>query len=437
VSAVTSVSRQDTIRIGFLGLGVVGSGAYALIERNRGSIEHKIGSRIVVSRIAVRDLAKRRAVTVPREILTNNPIEVVDDPDVDIVCELIGGVSPAREYVLRALRAGKHVVSANKELIAKHGAEIIELADSRRLDFAYEGSVAGGIPIIQPLRSALAGNSIIEVKGIVNGTTNYILTRMTREGAEFGDVLREAQALGYAEADPTSDVDGYDAQYKLAILASLAFTTQVRVSDVYVEGISHVTARDIDCARDLGYVIKLLAIAARSGENDIQARVHPALVPAGHPLASTNDVYNAILARGDAVGDVMFFGRGAGMMPTGSAVVGDIIDICRNIQAGATGRIPSACFSRRNVLPMDTVRTKYYVRMLVRDTPGVLAAVASVFGEHRVSIETVVQKATREDQAEIVWVTHEVLEADMRAALGRIRELPVVDSLENWLRVEN
>lgn len=434
---MTSVSRQDTIRIGFLGLGVVGSGAYALIERNRGSIEHKIGSRIVVSRIAVRDLAKRRAVTVPREILTNNPIEVVDDPDVDIVCELIGGVSPAREYVLRALRAGKHVVSANKELIAKHGAEIIELADSRRLDFAYEGSVAGGIPIIQPLRSALAGNSIIEVKGIVNGTTNYILTRMTREGAEFGDVLREAQALGYAEADPTSDVDGYDAQYKLAILASLAFTTQVRVSDVYVEGISHVTARDIDCARDLGYVIKLLAIAARSGENDIQARVHPALVPAGHPLASTNDVYNAILARGDAVGDVMFFGRGAGMMPTGSAVVGDIIDICRNIQAGATGRIPSACFSRRNVLPMDTVRTKYYVRMLVRDTPGVLAAVASVFGEHRVSIETVVQKATREDQAEIVWVTHEVLEADMRAALGRIRELPVVDSLENWLRVEN
>ncbi len=430
-------SRKDTIRIGFLGLGTVGSGTYALLEQNRDAIEHKVGAHIEVRRVAVRDLQKRRAVAVPREILTNNPVDVVDDPEIDIVCELIGGVSPAREYVLRALAAGKHVVSANKELIAKEGAEIIELADRKRLDFLYEGSVAGGIPIIQPLRSSLAGNAINEVKGIVNGTTNYILTRMTREGAEFDAVLREAQSLGYAEADPTSDVGGFDAQYKLAILASLAFTTRVRVNEVYVEGISHITSRDIECARDLGYVIKLLAIAARCGDEEIQARVHPALVPAPHPLASTNDVYNAILVRGDAVGDVMFFGRGAGMMPTGSAVVGDIVDICRNIQTGATGRIPGASFLNRRMVPMDAVQTKYYVRMLVRDNPGVLAAVAGVLGECSVSIETVVQKATREDQAEIVWVTHRVLEANMRAALARIRELPVVDSLENWLRVED
>ncbi|MCC6731102.1 MAG: homoserine dehydrogenase [Chthonomonadales bacterium] len=427
---------KKTINVGILGLGVVGSGAYALLEQNADAIERKVGARIRVARIAVRDLTKRRAVQVERSLLTNNPTELLDDPAIDIVCELIGGISPAREYILRALRGGKHVVSANKELIAKDGHTIMEEAGRRRQDFHFEGSVGGGIPIVQPMKSALAGNQVQEVKGIVNGTTNYILTRMTREGADFGDVLREAQALGYAEADPSSDVQGFDAQYKIAILSSIAFTSRVHVGDVYVEGITAIAARDIEWARQLGYIIKLLAIGTRVDDDAMQVRVHPALLPATHPLASTSDVYNAIYLRGDAVGDVMFYGRGAGMMPTGSAVVGDIIDVARNILFGATGRIQCTCFERKRMLPIDAVETKYYLRMTVTDRPGVLAAVAGVLGEEGVSVESVVQRSCGEQQAEIVWVTHRVREARMRAALGRIGDLPVVASVDNWLRVE-
>jgi homoserine dehydrogenase len=432
---------KENINIGFLGLGVVGSGAVTLLEQNRASIERKVGSRVTIRRIAVRDLAKKRAVEVDRSIVTNNPIEVLDDPEIDIVCELIGGVSPAREYVLRALRNGKHVVSANKELIAKEGHQIIEEADKRHLDFQFEGAVGGGIPIIQPMRNALAGNQVQEMMGIVNGTTNYILTRMTLEGADFDEVLREAQAKGYAEADPSSDVGGFDAQYKIAILSSIAFNSRVHVPDVYVEGITHITKRDIDCARELGYVIKLLGIATRVGEDGMQVRVHPALLPTAHPLASTNDVYNAVYIRGDAVGDVMFYGRGAGMMPTGSAVVGDIVDVCRNIRFGSTGRVSSSCFEEKRMIPMDQVESKYYLRMLVDDRPRVLASIAGVLGDHEVSIESVVQKAVphniaESDQAEIIWVTHEVREANMRAALAEIKKLPAVSAVNNWLRVE-
>jgi homoserine dehydrogenase len=432
---------KENINIGILGLGVVGSGTVTLLEQNRASIERKVGSRVTICRIAVRDLAKKRAVEVDRSIVTNNPIEVLDDPEIDIVCELIGGVSPAREYVLRALRNGKHVVSANKELIAKEGHQIIEEADKRRLDFQFEGAVGGGIPIIQPMRNALAGNQVQEMMGIVNGTTNYILTRMTLEGADFDEVLREAQAKGYAEADPSSDVGGFDAQYKIAILSSIAFNSRVHVPDVYVEGITHITKRDIDCARELGYVIKLLGIATRVGEDGMQVRVHPALLPTAHPLASTNDVYNAVYIRGDAVGDVMFYGRGAGMMPTGSAVVGDIVDVCRNIRFGSTGRVSSSCFEEKRMIPMDQVESKYYLRMLVDDRPRVLASIAGVLGDHEVSIESVVQKAVphniaESDQAEIIWVTHEVREANMRAALAEIKKLPAVSAVNNWLRVE-
>jgi homoserine dehydrogenase len=427
---------KDVIHIGILGLGVVGSGTVALLQQNRQIIERKVGARLNIRRIAVRDIHKRRPVEVDRSLLTSNPIEVLDDPEIDIVCELIGGVSPAKEYVLRALRNGKHIVTANKEMIAKEGHAIMEEAGRRQLDFQFEGSVAGGIPIIQPMKNALSGNAIQEIMGIVNGTTNYILTRMTLENADFAAVLREAQALGYAEADPSSDVEGFDAQYKLAILSSIAFTCRVSLQKVYVEGITHITRRDIECARELGYVIKLLAIGSRVGSDAIQARVHPALLPVNHPLASTNDVYNAIYLRGDSVGDVMFYGRGAGMMPTGSAVVGDIIDVCRNLLRGATGRTPCTCFDQREMLPMDTVETKYYLRMLVLDKPGVLAAIAGVLGENEVSIESVVQKATAHQQAEIIWVTHRVRESNMRAALKQIDALPVVASIENWLRVE-
>lgn len=427
---------KDTISIGILGLGVVGSGTVAVLEKNRDAIEQKVGARLLIRRIAVRDLRKKRAVTVDRSLLTNNPLEVLDDPSIDIVCELIGGVSPAKEFILRAFANGKHVVTANKELIAKDGHAIMEEAARRKLDFQFEGSVGGGIPIIQPMKNALAGNAVQEVMGIVNGTTNYILTRMTCEGIDFETALREAQSRGYAEADPSSDVEGYDAQYKIAILSSIAFLSRVFVQDVYVEGITHITRRDIECARELGYVIKLVGIANRVGEDGMQVRVHPALLPVSHPLASTNDVYNAIYVRGDAVGDVMFYGRGAGMMPTGSAVVGDIMDVCRNILHGSTSRITCTCFQERRMLPMDAVETKYYIRMLVADRPKVLASIAGVLGDHEVSIASVVQKAAVGARAEIVWVTHRVREANMRAALELIKKLPCVERVENWLRVE-
>jgi homoserine dehydrogenase len=284
------------------------------------------------------------------------------------------------------------------------------------------------------MKASLAGNTIHEVKGIVNGTTNYILTRMTQEGAEFANVLSDAQARGYAEADPTNDVEGFDAQYKIAILSSIAFTSRVEPADVYTEGITRITAHDIAHAREMGYVIKLLAIGQRIGDDAVQVRVHPALVPAQHPLAGTNGPYNAILVRGDAVGDVMFYGQGAGMMATGSAVAGDVIDICRNVRHGANGRIACTCFDTKRALPMDTVVTRYYVRMYVTDRPGTLAAIAGVFGRHQVSIESV--RAAAQDRAEAVWVTHRVQEANLRRALKELAGIPEVYSIENWLRVE-
>lgn len=426
---------KETINIGILGLGVVGSGTVKVLRENRALIERKLGANLHVRRIAVRDLHKKRAVEVDRALLTNDPFEVLDDPSIDVICELIGGVSPAKEFVLKALANGKHVVSANKELIAKEGHDVMEEAGRRSLDFQFEGSVGGGIPIIQPMKNALGGNKVEEVVGIVNGTTNYILTQMTLHGTDFEDALREAQARGYAEADPTSDVEGFDAQYKIAILSSIAFTSRVHVNDVYVEGITRIGKRDIQRAHELGYVIKLVGIGVRVGEDAMQVRVHPALLQESHPLASTHDVNNAIFVRGDAVGDVMFYGPGAGMMPTGSAVVGDIMDVCRNILHGSTGRIACTCFEQKKMLPMDSVETKYFIRMTVSDRPKVLASIAGVLGDHEVSIESVVQTALSNDQAEIIWVTHHVRESNLRASLDDIRRLPVVSAIDNWLRV--
>ncbi len=428
---------RDSIQIGLLGLGVVGSGTVAVIERNREMIEKKIGCPICIRRIAVRDLNKPRLIQVDRRLLTTDPNEVLDDPKTDIVCELIGGVEPALSFVMRALKNGKHVVTANKEMIAKEGHGVLEEAARRNLDFQFEGSVAGGIPIIQPMKNALAANRIEELIGIVNGTTNYILTRMANERADFEQVLKEAQQRGYAEADPTNDIDGYDAQYKIAILSSIAFTSRVDVNSVYCEGIRKVTRADMDYAHELGYTIKLVGVTRKVDEQTVQVRVHPALLPLAHPLASTNDVYNAIYLRGDAVGDVMFYGRGAGSMPTGSAVVGDIIDVCRNIMLGATGRVGCTCFERKRIQPIEEVITRYYIRMQVADRPKVLAAIATVLGDHEVSIESVVQKSRAADLSEIVWVTHEVLERNMRNSLDEIARLPVVKSIENWMRVES
>ena len=432
-----TVWQKDCIEIGILGLGVVGSGTVNLLERNRKEIERKVGIPYRIKRIAVREVDKKRSITVDRSLLTSNAYEVVDDPSIDIVCELIGGVEPAKSFVLRALQNGKQVVTANKEMIAKEGHALMELASRKSLDFQFEGSVAGGIPIIQPMKNALGGNQVQEILGIINGTTNYILTKMTQEHADFDAVLREAQAHGYAEADPTSDIEGYDAQYKIAILGSIGFTSRVDVNEVYVEGITRITAADIASAEELGFTIKLVGVAVRVGEDRMQVRVHPALLAKSHPLAATNDVYNAILVKGDPVGDVMFYGRGAGSGPTGSAVVGDIMDVCRNLQFGSTGRIACTCFAHKTMQPIEEVVTRHYLRMTVQDKPKVLAAIANVLGDFDISIESVVQKATHDGQAEIVWVTHEAAGLNISGALNRISELPVVTKIANWIRVED
>ncbi|GDX39940.1 homoserine dehydrogenase [Armatimonadota bacterium] len=428
--------KKPRIEIGILGLGVVGSGTVDLLQRQRAEIERKIGIPFHIKRIAVRNIDKVRAVKVDRSLLTNNAYDVLNDPDIDILCELIGGVEPAKEYVLHALNQGMQVVTANKEMIAKEGNDLMTLARQKSLDFQFEGSVAGGIPIIQPMKNALGGNRIDEVMGIINGTTNYILTRMSQEHADFGDTLREAQARGYAEEDPTNDIEGYDAQYKIAILSSIAFTSRINVNDVHVEGITHITKADITYAEELGYTVKLVGIGRRMADGRLQVRVHPTLLPKTHPLASTNNVYNAILIKGDSVGDVMFYGRGAGSGPTGSAVVGDIMDVCRNLTHGSTGRIHCTCYDDSAVVPMDEVETRHYLRMTVQDKPGALASIAYALGACDISIEVVVQKAAQDGHAEIVWITHEAPNSKVREAKETIVRLPEVISFDNWLRVE-
>ena len=372
----------------------------------------------------------------PRGIVTDNVDNVLDDPNIDIVCELIGGVEPAHDYLMRAIQSGKSVVTANKEMMAKAGHDLLLAAEHNDLDFMFEGSVAGGIPIIQAIKQALAGNRLTEVMGIVNGTTNYILTRMASEGADFDEVLADAQRLGYAESDPTNDVEGYDAQYKTAILASIAFNTRVDVAQIFVDGISNISKADMEMADRLGYVIKLLGIG-QSSEEGVRVRVHPALLRKAHPLASVNDVYNAIFVRGSSVGEVMFYGRGAGSGPTGSAVVGDLIEVGRNMQKGASGRLGCTCFHSQPMLPMDTLRSKYYVRLLTHDKPKVLASVANVFGDFDVSLESVEQRMRPDGDAELVLLTHTTIEQNMVSALSILRKLPVVGQVANSIRVED
>ena len=426
---------KESINIGIIGFGVVGSGAVRILNENREDIERKVGARLVVKRIADLDITTPRSVEVDKSILTTDANEVINDPDIDIVVETIGGLKPAGDFIRAALRNGKHVVTANKELIAKEGATILPVAAELKRDLMFEASVGGGIPIIRPMKTCLAGNEILEVKGIVNGTTNYILTRMREEGLQFADVLKDAQAKGYAEADPTADIEGHDAAYKISILASIAFTSRCDVNRVYREGITKVTAEDMRYADELGYVIKLLAIA-KLVDGGILARVHPAFVPKTHVLAHVDGVTNGICVTGNAVGEVMFSGPGAGSMAAGSAVVGDIIDIARNIKHDSTARVGCTCFDERETLSMDKVRCKNYVRMLTEDKPRVLAAIATEFANNNVSIESVLQKGCRGSYAEIVWVTHEAAEPSMRKALDATRALSVVKEIGSWIRVE-
>lgn len=426
---------ERSIRVGILGCGVVGAGTYQVLTVNAEEIARRAGAPVVVTAVADVDWERPREVEIPQELRRHDGMVVCTDPDIDVVVETIGGVGVARKFVMTAIEHGKSVVTSNKELMAKFGAEILDAAAQKGVDVQFEGAVGGVIPIIRTLKESLQADRIERILGIVNGTTNYILTKMSQEGREFEDVLAEAQRLGYAEADPSADVDGIDSQNKIAILAAIAFGTRVRVEEVYREGIRGIAATDIEYARQMGYVIKLLAIGQRC-DGELELRVHPALLPKDHPLASVNGVFNAIFVRGTACDDVMLYGRGAGSLPTGSAVAGDVVDCARNILHGAPGRVPCTCVGHAVVRPIDEVVAKSYVRMRVKDRPGVLGAIATIMGQEGVSIHSVIQRANvGDDLAEIVWIVHPAAEKHLRAALRAISALEIVDSIPGVLRV--
>jgi homoserine dehydrogenase len=427
----------EVIGIGLMGAGTVGSGVVKLLQANESQIAQRAGSRVVIKRVLEKDAEKLRGLGLAN-LGTDRWQDLIDDPDIQIIVELLGGIEPARTYLLEALRKGKHVVTANKDLVATHGRELFEAAAATKSDLYFEASVGGGIPVIRVLKESLAANRIEAVIGIVNGTTNYILTRMGAEGIDFATALAAAKAAGYAEADPSADLEGLDAARKIAILASIAFNTRITPDNVFVEGITGITPQDISCAQELGYVIKLLAIARE--EDEVEVRVHPALLPKNHPLAAVQGVFNAIFVQGDAVGETMFYGQGAGQMPTASAVVGDVMEIVHNLESNSTGRFACTCFYDKKLRPKGQFHSKYYIRLVVKDQPGVLASIAGVFGNHRVSLGSVIQKRTLNvsglSMAELVLITHEVEEQDVQDALTVIRGLSITGSVENVIRVE-
>lgn len=426
-------------KVGLLGLGTVGTGTVELLLDVAG--RHPLLQELEIYRVGVRSLSKSRAVTLPAGVLTTDLEAIVTDPAVDIVVELLGGLEPARSLLLRAIALGKHVVTANKAVIARYGDEIFTAANSAGVYVLLEAAVGGGIPVIQPLKQSLSVNRIHAVTGIVNGTTNYILTAMQTEGRDFADVLADAQQLGYAEADPTADVDGLDAADKIAILASLAFGGRIKLQDVYCEGIRGVSRADIAYAEKLGFVIKLLAIAKRDTprpDQPLSVRVHPTLVPQAHPLASVSGVYNAILVEGEPLKQVMFFGPGAGAGATASAVVSDILNIVAVLKTQIASPHPLLACSHQNycaIAPIESLQSRFYARFLTQDHPGVIGKLGTCFGNHGVSLESVVQTGLQGELAEIVVVTHDVQEGNFRQALEEIRTLEAVDSIPSLLRV--
>jgi homoserine dehydrogenase len=429
---------ERVLRVGMLGCGTVGAAVVRLLERHRDDIERRAGCRLEVRKVAVLDPSSDRDVPLPASVFATDPMAVIEDPDVDIVCELIGGLEPAGSLVLAAFDRDKPVVTANKELLATRGRELFDASDAKGLDLYFEAAVGGGIPLIRPLKESLTGERLRRVMGIVNGTTNFILTKMSEEGRGFADVLADAKRLGYAEADPSADVDGHDAAAKCAILASIAFNARVVASDVFREGIANVTTEDIEFARRLGYVVKLLAIAEMGpgdeGDERIAVRVHPAMIPATHPLASVRDAYNAVFVEGPNVGELMFYGRGAGGEATATAVVGDLVSVARNLMAGARG-VGCTCFHERTIRPMEEMTGQYYVLLRVEDRPGVLAEIASVFGRSDVSIKSVWQEGFGDD-AQLVFITHRAREGPFQEAIGVLRGLQAVEEVRSVLRVE-
>lgn len=419
------------IQLGILGLGTVGSGVVELIEKNRDTITKRLGKSLEIKRILVRDLNKKR----PRSTegkLTKDPEDILNDDDISIVVELMGGEEPALTYMRQALLKGKHVVTANKEVISKHGGELFELAEKQGVSLFFEASVGGGIPIVRPLKQCLAANEIVKVSGILNGTTNYILTQMTEENKSFEEALKEAQQEGYAESDPTADIKGFDAARKISILSSIAFNTRITPGQVYTEGIDGIDLKDISYARELGYKIKLLAIGQKR-EKQVEVSVAPVLLKESHPLAGVGGVFNAILVEGDAVGQVMFYGQGAGKMPTASAVVADVMDAVRSNNGS---KIYCTCYDELDVMDHGLITSRFYIRMRVMDRPGVLSKISGAMGENQISLSQVFQKHTMNGTAEIVMVTYEVPFKNLSLALEEIKAYRQVEEISSVIRVE-
>ena len=428
-------ARVHELTIGLLGCGNVGGALVELLDERRATIAQRTGVDLTIGAIAVRSIDKYRDTIPGPERLTDDPAAMVEDPAIDLVVELIGGIEPARTLILRALELGKPVVTGNKELLAAHGPELYAAAAASGVDLLFEAAVAGGIPLMRPLRESLVGEDISRVMGIINGTTNFILTKMSTEGADYADVLAEAQALGFAEADPTADVEGYDAGAKAAIIASIVFGVQVSSADVQHEGISQVSAADIETAARLGYVIKALAVIQRhdgAQGQEVSVQVHPAMVPTSHPLAGVNDAFNAVFVEGAAVGDLMFYGRGAGGSPTASAVLGDVVDAAVNKAAGASAAL--AITEPATFRSPDELRSQYYITLRVTDRPGVLAQVAAVFGDNGVSIQTMEQKGTG-DAADLFFIVHDASHASIAATLDALGDLDAVNGVGSVIRL--
>ncbi|HCI73273.1 MAG TPA: homoserine dehydrogenase [Lachnospiraceae bacterium] len=425
---------QEEINVALLGFGTVGTGVYKIMQRQRPEMMQKLNTYLNIRSIMVRNPEKHQHKVEDPGILTTSFESILEDPQIDIVVELIGGIEPAYTYIRSAMEAGKSVVTANKDLIAERGGELFQVAEENHVELRFEAAVAGGIPIISPLKNSLAANEIRTVMGIVNGTTNYILSKMTDEGMDYKEALAQATELGYAEADPTADVEGYDAGRKIAILATIAFHSRVTFRDVYTEGITKITAKDISYAKTLGRVIKLIAVANHTPEG-IEAKVHPMLLPESHPLSSVSGSYNAVYVNGDAVEDVMFYGRGAGEMPTASAVMGDVFAVARRIKEHSQGSTRDNVYRTIPVKRIENTRSSYFIRMSVEDKPGVLATIASIFGNNSVSIEQVIQKNKIGNDAELVIITSNVKERHIKDALLILESSSVVRKVANMIRV--
>ena len=425
---------ENVIKIALLGAGTIGGSVIKVLQENHAVITQRAGTDIQIKNILVlpHEIPKLQAQGLPA---TNNYDEILDDPEIKIVVELMGGIKPAKDFILKAMAHGKNVVTANKDVVAQFGHELFDAADENQIDFLFEASVGGAIPIIMPLKRSLTPNKITEVLGIVNGTTNYMLTKMKEDGADYDTVLKEAQAKGYAEANPAADVEGKDAARKIAILASIAFNSRVKFEDVSIEGITKITPEDIHYAAQLGYTVKLLAIGKES-DLGVDVRVHPVLLPNKHPLASVNGVFNAIFVRGNPIDEAMFYGPGAGY-PTASAVIADIIEIARGIQLGSVGRFGCTCYDQKKICPLDETTSSYFVRLLVNDDIGVLGEIAKVFGDAQVSLKSVMQtNAEVGDGAELVIITHEVKHKNILAAEDELKKLSCVNKIFSVIRVE-